>query len=759
MELFLYIKTLTLFITLFICGIVIIRRLTEENKAQILIPSGMILGVALYIFLINLVAHFIKGIPGFYFSLLIEIFITVLVKHYIPIQPMEFPKGKANTLVIISLLFWAFFLYEVIATSGLSGDVTYYYSLASLFSRGDYPMHAPWQPDYIMTYHFGGAEFLGAAKSITGASYTFIHLLLAFFMLFSWSQILTWSLIKEVPIKFSSLMLMYVPAFVGLISFGGFVISWPAVLNSIHFDGNIFKWLSQLPTLGSLGFYGAPAVLDMMVVFLHRFLSISFFFCLLSPLILPRRENFILLVAMITVLISSIALTDESVLIATLPAVFFVSFFTLFNKSVAKILPSVVVAILIICLQGGIVTETLFNRQDNPGILIFPKDVQTFLHLKESSYLFKDLVQFQPFRFLHPGIIWQLSLLLLISIFLKIPKNVKFTIWLFFISALTSLIAYHAVVPKLYAENGNRFLLLSYYFSGIGISLYLTYWWLSYNRKLLILRSAAVWVLLFSLLPPLFAIFPRPRTPNLMVPPEPDTPPSFTWIRDNLSVKERILVLTQPSPATIANAGLVTQIGALTPMWDITPRVENVFEMSPLYSDAYFTLNPDTLRTLKINYLIIGSNYLPQLAVYRKQDLANKRYFQPVFIDPSRGETIYKVTPEYLNESQNLGGTLTELAQIAPKQGTYYIEYVPNIPENMFRALRVLLYDRDVYHPIGAAFYNGSINVEIKSHTKLIDNYDFLVLADATDPKSICHCQAKLLWTGLGNGLKLWKTI
>lgn len=238
---------------------------------------------------------------------------------------------------------------------------------------------------------------------------------------------------------------------------------------------------------------------------------------------------------------------------------------------------------------------------------------------------------------------------------------------------------------------------------------------------------------------------------------EPDNP-AFNWVRDNLSIKEKIIVLTQPSAFILANIGLVTQIGALTPMWDITPRVRLCFEMSPLYADAYYTLNPNTFKTLKLDYLIISDIYLSQLTVQRRNDLMNTSYFQPVFVDPLHQEKILKITPKYLEEGKNLNGTLSQLAEIAPKKGTYFIEYTPNIPENMFRALRVLLYDRDVYHLIGAAFYNGIIDVEIKLHDRFLDNYDYLILGAATDPKTICRCEAKLLWTGLGNSIKLWKT-
>lgn len=760
MEFFIYLKTLIFFTLLFICGIVITRRLTEENRGQILVPSGAILGIALYIFLLNALAHVIKGVPGFYLALIIEICIAVLLKRYIPLGSMEFPKGKLKIDSIISTLFWGTFLYVLLATGDMGGDIHYHYGIAALFSRGDYPMHTPWQPDYIMTYHFGGAEFLGAARSITGGSFLFIHRLLTIFSFFSWSQILTWLFIKRGPTNIRMLLVISIPALISLISMGGFMITWPSNPISIDIGGNLFHWLGQLPTLNiSRDSYGSPLHIEMMITFLHRFLSLSFFFSFLTVLLSPRKENYPILITGIVVFLSSVALTDESVLIVILPAIFLISLFTIFSKSLSKTLIAAVISVLVISVQGGLITETLFKLGNYSGINFFSKEFLEYAYFQTSSRLFENLPNYRPFRWLSLGIFWQLSILLIFSILVlkqSLNKSFKSIILLFFISALTSLVAFYAIVPKLLSPNGNRFLALSYYLSGIGISFYLVHWILN-TKRLIFFKFILVWILLFSLIPPFFNLFPRQKYHGLFAPNEPEKE-SFNWVRDNLSVKERIIVLTHPSPFDNPNVALSTQIGAYTPTWGPTPRAEVVWEITPLYIDSYLTLNPSALHSLKIDYLIISNYYLPQLASERMQDLLNRRYFQPAFIDSRQAEVIFKVTPEYLAEGKNLGGTLTELAQIAPKEGTFFIEYIPNIPENMFRALRVLLHDRDVYHQIGAAFYNGSIDVKLIIHKTLISSYDYLILGTATDPKTICHCEAKLLWTGYGNGIKLWKT-
>ena len=180
-----YIKVAIFFTILFSTGVVIIKRAISENRAQVLLPAGSIFGICLYIFLLNLTAHLIKGIPGFLFALLLQIILTFLITRLIPTSPLTFPKGKEAKIWIFLLFFWVVFLYQITAHATTDGaDSTLHQSFAARFIRGDYPMHTPWQPDYIAYYHFGGAQLLGSLHALTGAPYYFLHPFIAFWMLF-----------------------------------------------------------------------------------------------------------------------------------------------------------------------------------------------------------------------------------------------------------------------------------------------------------------------------------------------------------------------------------------------------------------------------------------------------------------------------------------------------------------------------------------------------------------------------------------------
>ena len=82
-EFLIYFKTLVLLIVLSACGFVIIRRICSELRLQILLPASVILGISLYIFLLNLTAYIFKGPPGFYIALAIEVLLAYFINNLV----------------------------------------------------------------------------------------------------------------------------------------------------------------------------------------------------------------------------------------------------------------------------------------------------------------------------------------------------------------------------------------------------------------------------------------------------------------------------------------------------------------------------------------------------------------------------------------------------------------------------------------------------------------------------------------------------
>ena len=661
------------------------------------------------------------------------------------------------------IFFWMIFLYQITAHAITDGaDSTLHQSFAARFIKGDFPMHTPWQPDYIAYYHFGPAEFLGSAHALTGASYYFLHPFIAFWMLLFVSQILTWIFLPE-KISAKSVLIGSLPAFVGLVSLGGYFLAWP-----VKFD--LLSSLKEFPTLNqALEVYGAPFNLDALVFFLHRFLATSFFISLLVLLLYPKKR--LLTFFSFAVYLATIALTDESVFIVTIFPILIISFFYIFNRSIKNFVFSVSLISLLILSQGGLITETFLNRYGGSSILIFPGNhksvTEKYLDYRlaqQKSKFYPASEKLKPFNWFHPGIIWQLAFYLILIFVLQKKgsrTDLKILSWVLLLSGIISFIAFYGLVPKGYTHpNGNRFLALSYYLSGIGLAFLCSFWFSKKNSLPKIIKYTLnfliIWILITSLIPPLIQLFPRKKDNWFIIKPY-IVNPIIKWVQNNISPEKRIVALTSNLFSNSMNLNLVKEAGMLTPMWPPRPRVHDSFDIGPLYADLHYTLNPQAIKTLKIDYLLITSTYIAQLPKERQEDFLNADFFTPIFTSSDKSTIILEVNPKFLAEGKNFEGTFTQLEQIAPIDGTYCLDYPPNISENTYRILRLLLYNRRTYCDKGGAFYNARVDIDLNPAVDKPDQYDYFVLGKDVDPQTICNCQTKLLWTGLGNGVKFWK--
>ena len=761
---FSYCSIFTLLLVLFFTGFIIFRRATSERRILLLIPTGSIFGICLYIFLLNLTAHFIKGLPGFLFALGLQIFLTILSVKFTPSSPLTRSSGKETKILIFTLILWTFFSYQITAHATTDGaDSVLHQSFAARFIKGDYPMHTPWQPDYIAYYHFGGAQLLGALHALTQAPYYFLHPFIAFWMLLFVSQILTWIIFHR-EISLRSVLLGSLPALIGLISLGGFFIVWPT-----NFQ---LPSLKEFPTFyNALEVYGAPFNLDALVFFLHRFLATSFFISLLVLLLYPKKS--LLSFFVLAVYLAAMALTDESVLTVTILPILIISFLNIFNRSIKTFIISVSLIFLVILFQGGLITETYLNRYgDSSNILIFPGNGEAITEkyldyrlAQQRSKFYQVDEKLKTLNWFHPGIIWQLIFCLILVLILSKrskDRDLKILSWIFLLSGIISLIAFHGLVPKGYTHpNGNRFLALSYFLSGLGIA-YFCHLWFSQKINIpktikYILNSLIIWILLTSLIPQFISLFPRKKDNWFIIKPH-TLNPVIKWVGENIPPDKRVIALTDTLFSNSTNIDLVKDGGVLTPMWPPKPRVHDSYDISPTYADLHYTLNPQAIKVLKIDYILTTNSYFAQLPKDRQHDLSNKDYFNPIFTSSDKSTIILEVKSKFLLEGKNFEGTFTQLDQIAPQNGAYCIDYPPNISENVYRILRLLLYDRRHYCNKGGAFYNARLDITLDFPRDNPDQYDYLVLGKDVDPQTICHCQTKLLWTGLGNGVKFWQT-
>lgn len=780
MEFFIYLKTVFLILTLFICGFIITRRVCADNRIQILIPISIITGIAIFIFLLNLVAHFIKGPLGFYTALGIEILLVSLLKIKIKPKEIIFPQKGERVVWIITLLFWFIFLALICATgSATSPDWLHHSYFTSLLTRGDFPVHSPFQPDRLSSYHIGFAEILGLFKVFTGGSFAFLESTLALIALFSASQILQWTLrIKGGALNF--ILLIFVPL-VGLVSLGNFMIVWPYQFSFPQISDGIINWFHNLPTLYDTYIpYGAPASLDSLNLFLHRMLALAIFSSIIPFILFPNESKKIFSSAIILVLLASLVLADESVFIVTAPAVVLILFFSLFKKNIKKWILFCLAAVFITVFQGGIVNEVIFKSDKSVAkVLLFPEDekgstakftnYRSYRLEAQKSKIIPDKVEYVPFRWFHFGAVWQVGFLLIACLIFTIyfrkklsDKSYLYLTWLFYLSGITALVAFHGIVPVGWTHlNGNRFLSLSYQLSGLGIIIFIILSCINLKGKGgLLIQILLAWFVITSTLPALVLLFPRQQNLNWFreVSYDPKKPEQ-TWIKENLKVDTRILPFMETFPTSGPILEFVTNIGIFTPVWYDEPEAQG-FDVSPPYLDLFFTQNPEILQRLKVDYIMTNKLYRSTLPTKRLADLDNTEYFKTVYSDINGDIIISKVLPEYFTKGENYKGTFYELSQILPSRGAFFIEQSPRISEAVWRVAFLTLQMQNYemyYNSKFLPIYNFIINVDIQYNGEANDKYDYLVLGPDTDPKSVCGCQIKLVWSQIAGYVNLWK--
>jgi hypothetical protein len=759
-EVIIYAFTFLFLILIFLAGTKTFVFLTGQRKAQIALPAGILTGIGISIFAVNTLSYVFRG-PTNAFALIIFLASLALLLRK---EKLILPKNK--TLWIASASLWLVFSFFIAKSARIDGaDSTIHYSIASVFARGDFPPHSPWQPEFVAHYHTGWAQFFGIARIITSGSYTFIQAVFSWAILWAMSQILIFGIRRK--IGKSNFLSLNIPPLVALIALGAFFVAIPT--STVHNEvGERFtSWLLMQPTLvNAIEVYGSPADLDALIFFVHRFISIALLLVISSVLLAKQKVKNSKLLVFMFLMLSAVALVDESVFIVSLPAIVLFMFIRIFRKNVVSTLIFTTIVLIVSAIQGGVITETILNRYNEAShVLIFPNDSEKrgqnyrSYRIKQQETSFFTSEQNSPLSWVHIGILWQLGILLGICL---IHKKSKQSMFYFLLLGVLSYIAYFALVPKgMYHANGNRFLTMAYLFSAIGLAIYLRSA-LASKRK--IIHLLIIWLLTASIAPPLAkTLLSRPSI-NWFTTSIADKPNDWQkWVKKNTNINDNILVLNDTIPVNSGNIELVRKVGAHTPVWGDDIRVYDSFDTSPIFSDVFYTLNPNLLEELSVKYLVTNDTYLASIHPERIVDIKNPDYFSTAYQMPtsldSKNTKILEIKNGYLKNAKSLNGTFNQLSSIAPKNGTYYIDYPPNITEGVFRILLLTLRNHEIYYNTQGAFYNSRLSVDAPYYgSQDKEKYDYYVLGKAVDPLSLCSCtNIELIWEGYGNNVNLWK--
>lgn len=768
-------------IPILLTGIVIFRKILFLDRLELLIPAGSVFGITLFVFLINLTSFFIKGSWGINLSYLFLIFLLLLLYiRGVQLPKLKLPSSKLMIFYLLSFVFWGFLVFWKGNFALVGSDTNLYYSVAHTFIKGNVPVLTPWQPDLPLVYHLGAFQLLGAFHSFTDLSFEFLHIFFSAFFIFCSSQIIIWLWRKHETI--TSFLFGNLAAGIILISFGfikfAIPISFePPKLLNLH---KFFLWVRNLPTVNqSIEGYGAPVNLDTLMYFIFHAFGLALALSLLVLVVYSKRifQKWIFL----AIGVSTLALINESVFVISVFALIIGGILKqlqyenfLFSKKFLLNSLFIFLILLItsnfVVIQGGTITNLILGeKKSEQSILIFPSNTDKkadLISYHRNQTISKELPpkeEWLPLKWFHIGTDILILLCVISLIFIKFSKDQKIISAILLVMGISSLLAYYYIVPKYLAANGNRFLSFAF----ISLSLFLIY--SLYNLidnikkrflKFFIFGTFFVFILMPTLLPP-FAMLSKTRFgENKLLPRKERVTAGIEWIRNNLPYSSKVAVLDVRAPHPSGMARVMVQAGVFAPVFSGKVRVYTI-EASPEYFDMAYFLNPTALQELKISFLLIDSHFFETLPELRKTQLGNEEYFKIIFEtgNNENWERVYEISDKYLKIGGEMKGNFKEFIEIFP-EGKIYIDNEENFnPTYLRRAIIFSLREKDLYYLSQSGVYLNAETAINQTNPISDGNYDYLVLGKITNPKNICQCQTRLIWTGFKNEVFVWKKI
>ncbi len=776
-TLFFWSVLLVYLIPILLTGIIIMRRVLWLDRLELLIPAGSILGITMFVFIINITSFFIKGFLGInlsYIFLLLLLLFLYFKKSQVP--RLILPSSKLAILYLLSIIFWGFLIFWKGNFALIGSDTNLYYAVAHTFIRGNAPSFTPWQPDLPLVYHLGAFQLLGAFYSFTNLSFEFLHIFFSCLFIFCSSQIIIWLWKKNDSI--TSFIWGNLAAAIVLISFGflKFVIPISAKFPEVSNLHQFFLWIRNLPLVDhSIEAYGAPVNLDILIYFIFHSFGLALVLCLIVLIIYSKQSQVFYKWIIFAIGLSTLSLINESVFVLSSPALIIGGILKeLQSKNFlgkSKLIFAVLVTTSIfILIQGGTITNLILGPNTlEKSVLIFPSNSdkgEALISYHHNQTVSKQLPlkdEWLPFQWFHIGNDILILICLVFLIFVKFSKEQKNILIILFVMGISSILAYFNIVPKYLAANGNRFLAFAF----ISFSLFVIYssqnLFENLGKKLgyFMLIILVMFVLAPSILPPLVMLSKTRFGENKLMPKKERTTTGVEWIKNNLSYNSRVAVLDVRAPHPSGMARVMVQAGVFAPVFSEKIRVYTI-EASPEYFDLAYYLNPSALTQLKTSFLLIDSSFFESLPNLRKTQLENERYFRKIFDNSNVNndwEKIYEVSDKYLKEGGEIKGSFKEFTEVLP-QGRIYIENEENFnPPYIRRAIIFSARDKDIYYLPQSGVY---LNVETYINQKLPrddGNYDYLVLGRGKNAQNICKCQTKLIWIGLKDEVYLWQRI
>lgn len=763
-----------LFLILALVGIVVLRSISNEKRLFTLVPAGMIAGVVIYIFLLNLNNKIIHGHAGIVLASLqfVLLGLFLYIKFRKTFTKLESMRITANIFYFGLIILIIFLTSLKMTTQFPAADASMQWAYAGTFARGNYPIMTPWQPDLNPNYHLGAYFLEGALNDLSNLKILTVHTLMNIYFLIA-SSLLALFIFWENKYYFKNIWLV-LAASILYISFGVIILLYPDIIQKQPTAGfNLEQLITAVPAKGT----GGASLVDLNVLSYLPARSLSLGLALLALYFTysPFKNNKLKIFAF-TLLLATSALVEESMFLPL-----FLATLAVFGLSLLYFLPNLqylkqqrktlIVIILLtsisVVLQGGFITENISNnpfsnKESAYRLTIFDRS------FNEKFSVFKNVIlnsQSVLFDWFVPSPLLLIIILFVYSYFKKDSR-----LGLIGIFSLSAFISYLITEYKYCAACSIRIHSFGMIAAGFGLILLLfsVFKNLSLRKNLIGLGLFIPILFVPSMVPDLIAQKKkikegiRDGVKNIIFSEESQTPQNriIKWASKNLPLNSRIIIIDIgiPSPGASLNfqyGGLYTILG---PQYIHVNRQEP----GPEFFDLALTLNSSILKRTKTEYLYIESQspaYI-QLPQFRKDDLANKNYFQLLqsieYTDTSSGQEsffrLYKVLPKYLDENipgkEIEEGTLDLLDKLIPNNSSVYVANYGDPPQMSFwyrMALVLTLKNKDLRYNFSQTDYQV-IETDIPHIMgSITEKYNFYVLGPQDKPP----IPSNLIWSNI----------
>lgn len=149
-------------------GFKITRIISTERRFEVILPVSLFFSVNLFILSLNLISYIFHPPLGIYVTYLGFILSGIILWRFknLILGKIDIPQNNQRKLLYFSILLWAVLLFVIIGQISLSGDPYFYSLIAKSFTRGNFPLVSPWQPDVKLAYHYGPSIFMGRSTSV-----------------------------------------------------------------------------------------------------------------------------------------------------------------------------------------------------------------------------------------------------------------------------------------------------------------------------------------------------------------------------------------------------------------------------------------------------------------------------------------------------------------------------------------------------------------------------------------------------------------